>query len=68
MLNRKPLRPNKQELQARPYEPVLGPQWPKGIEEQSIKTWAGPGRGPNGESVTGGPNTKRTNIRKGPMR
>jgi len=67
MLDRKPLRPNKQT-----YSPVSGSQWfsrfPKAIEEPTIKSWAGPGRGQQGESVTGGANTKRTNIRKGPMR
>ena len=68
MLGRKPLRVNNQELVAKTYSLVLGPQWPKSNEKQSIKSWSSPGRGQQGESVTGGPNTKRTNIRKGPMR
>lgn len=68
MLNRKPLRPNNMEYVPVPYSPVLGPQWPKNNERQSIVTWSGPGKGQRGEAITGGPNTKRWNIRKGPMR
>lgn len=67
MLNRKPLRPNNQQVTS-----VLGKQWavkyPKSNETQSIVSWSTPGKGVAGESQTGGPNTKRTNIRKGPMR
>ena len=67
MLNRQPLGVNN-----RVYSPVSGSQWyvkyPKSIEPQTTKSWSSPGRGQQGESVTGGPNTKRTNIRKGPMR
>lgn len=67
MEGRKPLRVNNQR-----FSPVSGSQWfakfPKNKEQQSIVSWSTPGRGQQGESVTGGPNTKRTNIRKGPMR
>ena len=68
MRGRKALRPNNQEFVAVPYSPVLGPQWPKSKEKQSIVSWSSPGRGQAGESQTGGPNTKRWNMRKGPMR
>ena len=68
MLNRKPLRVNNQELVAKTYSLVLGPQWPKSDEKPSIVTHSTPGRGQAGESQTGGPNTKRWNMRKGPMR
>lgn len=69
MNGRKPLRPNQQVFVPKEYEnPVLGMQWPKSVEKQSIVSWNTPGRGQQGESVSGGPNTKRTNIRKGPMR
>lgn len=66
MLNRKPLTPNKQV-----YNPVLGVQqfakYPKAIETQSIYSWDTPGRGQQGESVTGGSNKSKI-IRKGTSR
>jgi len=68
MLDRKPLRVNNQSYTAKPYSPVLGSQWPKSNEKQSTVSWASPGRGQAGESQTGGPNTKRWNMRKGSMR
>lgn len=68
MLPRKNLAPNNQKLTPKEYSPTLGPQWPKSTEIPSIVSWASPGRGQAGESVSGGPNTKRWAIRKGPMR
>lgn len=66
MLNRKALRPNNQV-----YNPVLGSQffvkYPKTIEKQSIYSWDTPGRGQQGESVTGGSNKSKI-IRKGTSR
>lgn len=74
MKHRKPLRPNQQVVGPASEDPtsLYGRQWlpklPKAKEESTIASWNTPGRGQQGESVSGGPNTKRTNIRKGPMR
>ena len=67
MYPRQALRPNQQVLTA-----VLGPQlipynYPKSIERPSIVTHDTPGKGQQGESVTGGSN-KQTYIRKGTYR
>lgn len=67
MYPRKALRPNQQVLQA-----VLGSQFmpynfPKSIERPSIVTYDTPGKGQQGESVTGGKN-RQTYIRKGTYR
>lgn len=68
MLKRKALRPNQQKLVPKPYEPpLLGQQWPKAQESPSIYTWDTPGRGQQGESVTGGSNKSKI-IRKGTTR
>jgi hypothetical protein len=40
----------------------------KADETPSIPVYQSRGRGQQGESVSGGPKTKRHNIRKGPMR
>jgi len=66
MMNRKALRPNNQT-----FSPVLGSQffvrYPKAIERQSTYSWDTPGRGQQGESVTGGSNKSKI-IRKGTSR
>lgn len=66
MLPRLPLVPNKQVI-----NPVMGNQfyvkWPKSKEPQSVKTYGRPGKGVQGESVTGGANSM-ARIRKGPTR
>lgn len=67
MRGRKALRPNNQEFVPVPYSPVLGPQWPKSIEKQSIVSWNTPGRGQQGESVSGAPYHSQV-IRKGTTR
>jgi hypothetical protein len=63
MIPRQPLVPNKQQL-----NPVMGSQffvkYPKSDEKQSIVSYARPGKGAQGESVTGGKNSM-TIIRKG---
>lgn len=43
------------------------PKFPKSIETPSVKTWDTPGRGQQGESVTGGSNKSKI-IRKGTTR
>lgn len=67
MYPRQALRPNKQVLTA-----VLGPQltpynYPKSIERPSIVTHNTPGKGQQGESITGGSN-KQMYIRQGMYR
>lgn len=63
---RRPLRPNNQT-----YSPVSGSQWfakfPKSSEKQSVVSWAKPGKGQQGESVTGAPYKSQV-IRKGTTR
>ena len=66
MFLRDALRPNKME-----YTPRSGAQWfsrfPKAIEEQSIESWSNPGKGQQGEPVTGEPYQSEV-IRKGQSR
>lgn len=68
---RTPLRVNNQRVVSQPYNPALGTQWsaayPKSNETPSIYTWDTPGRGQQGESVTGGSNKSKI-IRKGTTR
>lgn len=57
MIPRKPLAPNNRA--GMPLEELMGGQfakikYPKNFEKATIKTWSGPGRGQQGESVTGG--------------
>jgi len=66
MLYRQGLRINDQE-----YKPVSGSQfivkYPKSIEVQTIQSWSDPGKGQQGESVTGAPYQSQV-IRKGQSR
>ena len=66
MLLRKSLRPNNQA-----FVPASGAQWfsrfPKAVEQQSIHSWSKPGKGQQGESVTGTPYQSQV-IRKGQSR
>lgn len=63
MIRRKPVAPNN--LMGTPIENLKGRQfasikYPKNIETTTTATWSSPGKGAQGESVTGG--TYRANI------
>jgi hypothetical protein len=59
VIPRKPAIPNNRANL--PLQTLLGsqfvtPKFPKSVEEPSIKTWKTPGKGVEGQSVTGGAN------------